>query len=94
MGTLPTIKVKNEDGFMIINEADFDSKQHELFSEEEASSSSATTMEEAFKGLVEGNDTDFTSFGTPRVARIEELLGKDVSADDVKTAWEAFQSEE
>lgn len=34
--TCPTVKVKedNEDGFVVINEADFDPKVHDLFEED------------------------------------------------------------
>lgn len=38
MSTCPTVKVKtdNEDGFMIINEADFDETKHEIFTDSAA----------------------------------------------------------
>ena len=31
---LPTVKVKHRDGFIIMNESDFDESKHELFIEE------------------------------------------------------------
>lgn len=31
---LPTVKVKHRDGFVIMNESDYDPEKHELFSEE------------------------------------------------------------
>lgn len=45
MDTCPTVKVKtdNEDGFMIINESDFDETKHELFTELSESVISPTT---------------------------------------------------
>lgn len=47
MSTCPTVKVKtdNEDGFMIINEADFDETKHEIFTD--SSAEEAKAAEEA-----------------------------------------------
>lgn len=33
MDKLEVVKVKHEDGYMLINKKDFDKKQHELFEE-------------------------------------------------------------
>lgn len=33
MATCPTVKVQHEDGYMIINESDFDKKKQKLYSE-------------------------------------------------------------
>lgn len=43
MSTCPTVKVKtdNEDGFMIINEADFDETKHEIFTDSAAEEAKA-----------------------------------------------------
>ena len=57
MGTVPTMRVKHPDGFVTINETDFDATIHERFeqseepapgaADESASTGEATTEEEA-----------------------------------------------
>lgn len=44
MSACPTVKVKtdNEDGFMIINEADFDETKHEIFVDSAAEDTTPT----------------------------------------------------
>lgn len=43
MSDIPTVKVKHEDGYMIINQSDFDSSKHQLY--QEASESAETASE-------------------------------------------------
>jgi len=39
-------------------------------------------------------DADFTQAGTPKVASVSKLLGKDVSSDDIHLAWTEYQSKD
>ena len=49
MAICPTVKVKNADGFMIINESDFDAKVHKKYKEPAADKKAAETAETAKK---------------------------------------------
>ncbi|WP_319778441.1 hypothetical protein [Maridesulfovibrio sp.] len=39
-------------------------------------------------------DADFTQAGTPKVASVSKLLGRDVSSDDIHLAWAEYQSKD
>lgn len=43
--------------------------------------------------LDEGDETNFTSMGDPKVKPIERILGYDITAEERDTAWEMFQGE-
>jgi len=46
-----TIKIKNLDGFIIINESDFDDEKHELFFEKELKEGSVEWLKSELKSL-------------------------------------------
>lgn len=45
-------------------------------------------IDAAVKSLDPTDSVDFTSTGSPRVARVEEILGHDVTSDDVSASWD------
>lgn len=94
MGTIPTVRIKAEEGFVIINKADLNLTIHELYVEEpEKPDDPDITIEEAIKDLDIESEVDFTGSGLPRVSRVEEILGRDVTADKVRAAWEKLQED-
>ena len=93
MARIDTVKIKDEgDDFIKINKDDFDASIHVLF-DEEPNSDIDMTIEEAIGQLTIGDDNDFTSAGNPRVARVEEILGYDVTSDGVKAVWDSIKEE-
>lgn len=46
MSDVPTVKVKHKDGYMIINQSDFDSSKHEVYVEPSEASAQPETESE------------------------------------------------
>lgn len=92
MGVVPTVRIKTEEGFVIINKDDLNLTIHDLYVEKpEYPKDSNMTIEEAIKKLDAESTDDFTGGGLPRVSSVEKILGRDVTADEVKAAWENLQ---
>lgn len=47
MGICSTVKIQDGDGFRVINESDFNEKEHKLFSEKKAPAPKAEPVKEA-----------------------------------------------